>query len=242
MKTNIEDRGKSGIYLIKNLINNKIYIGKAKCIYKRIKQHITSLNKEVRSHENDHLINAWKKYERENFNYIVLEYLVLDEKLISSKEIYYIDLYESLNPKKGYNKRYDSSTGLIVSIETRNKMRESRYKALENPEIRSKYSHSFWKDNPEELKKMSKKITEINRKYKIGKFTYNSKEELIEVFNSKEEIKEKYPNFYIQAIMGCCQGTKKSYKNYKWKYISIETGEIIHRNYDYKPKNKQLIT
>ena len=47
----------SGIYLIRNKVNNKIYIGKAKNIYERIRQHINLLNKKSKD-ENIHLINS----------------------------------------------------------------------------------------------------------------------------------------------------------------------------------------
>lgn len=231
MKQRIEDKGKSGIYLIRNLINGKVYIGKAKCIYKRIKQHVTSLNKKVRSHENDHLINSWYKYGRNSFEYVVLEYLPLNENLISEREIFYINKYKSLNPKKGYNKRYDSSTGLIVSEETRLKLKNSQIERFKNVKEREKIglkSKEFWKNNPDKLKLMSEKVANKIRKYKIGKFDYNS-EELIEVFKTRKEIEIKYPEFYIQAILGCCQGTKNSYKGFKWKYISIENDEIINK-------------
>jgi group I intron endonuclease len=231
MKQRKEDKGKSGIYLIRNLISGKVYIGKAKCIYKRIKQHVISLNKRVRSHENDHLISSWHKYGRNSFEYVVLEYLPLNESLISEKEIFYIDKYKSLNPKNGYNKRYDSSTGLIVSEETREKLRKSQIKRFENLEQRenlSLKSKEFWKNNPDKLKLMSEKVANKIRKYKIGKFDYDS-EELIEVFETRKQIGIKYPEFYVQAILGCCQGTKNSYKGFKWKYISIETDEIINK-------------
>jgi group I intron endonuclease len=230
MKANIKDKDKSGIYIIRNLINGKIYIGKAKCIYKRIRQHITSLNRKVKSHENDHFINSWHKYGRESFAYSVLEYLPLIEELISQKEIEYIDYYQSLNPKKGYNKRYDSSTGLIVSQDTRNKCSISQIKRFKNPEERIKLglkSKEFWANNPEILEQMANKVANKIRKYKIGKFDYNTLE-LIEIYNTRKELKIKNPDYYIQAILGCCSGNKNSYKGFKWKYISIETGEIIN--------------
>lgn len=240
MKARIQDKDKTGIYLIRNIINGKIYIGKARCIYKRIKQHITSLNRKIRSHENDHFIASWHKYGKNSFSYIVLEYLPLDEQIVSQKEIEYIDKYESLNPKKGYNKRYDSSTGLIVSQETRKKLSNSQKSRYENPEERRKLSlisKTFWKNNPDKLKIMAEKVANKIRLYKIGKFDYNTLE-LLEIFNTRKELEISNPDYYIQAIIGCCGGTKKSYKGFKWKYINIETNEIIERKYDYKPKNK----
>lgn len=232
MKQRTIDKGKSGVYLIRNLINGKVYIGKAICIYKRIKQHVTSLNRKDLHHSNSHIISAWHKYGRQAFEYVVLEYLPLDEKLISEREIFYIEKYDSLNNEKGYNKRFDSSTGLIVSKETREKLRNSQLKRFENPEERERMgirSKEFWKNNPEVLKIMAEKVSNRIRKYKIGKFEYNTLE-LIEVFDTRKCLSQKHPEFYIQAILGCCSGKKKSYKGFKWKYISIETGEIINNN------------
>jgi len=232
MKLNTKDQKKIGIYLIRNLINGKVYIGKSKNIYYRLKDHITRLNTKNKN-ENLHLTNSWHKYGKENFAYVVLEYFEeLDEKLLSEKELYYMQKYDSLNRNKGYNLRYDSSTGLVVSKETRKRMSESQIKRYLDPKERekiSKKSSEFWKNNPDKLAQMAKKVAKKIRKYKIGKFNYNS-EELIEVFNTRKELEEKYPDFYIQAILGCCGGTKNSYKSFKWKYISIETGEIITNN------------
>ena len=55
MIQNKEDQNKSGIYVIK--INNKVYVGKAVNIYRRIKAHITALNTKSKD-ENRHLINS----------------------------------------------------------------------------------------------------------------------------------------------------------------------------------------
>lgn len=57
MKQRKEDKNKSGIYAIKNNINNKFYVGKAIDIYKRIKAHVTNLNTK-NSNDNIHLINS----------------------------------------------------------------------------------------------------------------------------------------------------------------------------------------
>lgn len=245
MKANNRDKGKSGIYIIRNIINGKVYIGKAKCIFNRIKQHITNLNRKDRRSENDHFINSWHKYGRSNFSYSVLEYLPLDNNIISSKEIEYIDKYNSLNSNLGYNKRYDSSTGLIVSQETRDKLSKAcKLRNKKFPNLRKQVSEKmskYWKDNPKELQIMADKVALKTRKFKIGKFSYENNDNIIiEEFNSRKELLNKYPDYYIQAILGCCQGTKKSYKGFKWKYISIETNEIIERKYDYKPKYKNI--
>lgn len=224
------DLEKAGIYGIINKINNKIYIGKSINIYNRIKQHIILLNKESLD-ENRYLINSWKKYGRENFEYIVIEYLEKDENLLKEKELYWIDYYNSTNKEFGYNLRLDTSTNCIVSQDTRNLQSVNRKKRYsENPELRTKVSENtslFWKNNPDKLAIMAEKVSAKIRKYKIGKFD-KINDTLLEVFNTRKELSIKYPDFYTQAILGCCQGTKSSYKGFKWRYISIETNEIIY--------------
>lgn len=87
-----KDKKKSGIYVIKNKINNKIYVGKAIDIYRRIKHHVTSLNTKNKD-ENPHLINSWHKYGRENFTYYVVEYIsesdrIALDNLLKERELY----------------------------------------------------------------------------------------------------------------------------------------------------------
>lgn len=231
MKLNLQDKGKSGIYLIRNIINGKVYIGKAKCIYRRIKAHITNLNTKRIYSENDYFIKAWHKYGKNNFAYTVLEYLPLDDKLISKQELYYQLFYKSINPKIGYNIRLDSSTGLIVSKETRLKLsiaHKKRYSDINERLKTGQKSKEFWKNNPDKLAEMVLKVSNKIRKYKIGKFDYNTVE-LLETFETRKELKNKHPEYYTQAILGCCQGNKKSCYGFKWKYIDITTNKIVEK-------------
>lgn len=88
-----------GIYKIENKANGKIYIGQSVNIENRWKQHIRELNKE--SHRNQHLLNSWKKYGQDNFEFNVICTCTLEE--LDEKEIYYIDLYKTYNYEYGYN-------------------------------------------------------------------------------------------------------------------------------------------
>jgi group I intron endonuclease len=85
MKANKEHK-KCGIYCIRNIVNNKVYIGKSKDIHKRIIQHKCQLRKKYVD-ENQHLINSWHKYGEKSFEYFVLEFLEEDEKLVSEREL-----------------------------------------------------------------------------------------------------------------------------------------------------------
>lgn len=89
----------SGIYLIKNVINNKVYIGQSINIERRINDHKKLLK--GNRHDNKHLQSAWNKNGKESFSFEILEECPIDE--LNSKEKYYIELFNSLNPKIGYN-------------------------------------------------------------------------------------------------------------------------------------------
>ena len=54
-----------GIYQIKNIINNKSYIGQSTDINKRIAKHKASLRHN--KHNNSHLQNAYNKYGEDKF-------------------------------------------------------------------------------------------------------------------------------------------------------------------------------
>ena len=66
MKNN--STGKSGIYAIKNLINNKMYIGSTSDFKSRCRSHRTLLNRN--KHFNKHLQNSVNKYGLSNFEFI----------------------------------------------------------------------------------------------------------------------------------------------------------------------------
>lgn len=156
MNLNELDKNKSGIYCICNKINNKVYIGKSKNIYNRIKQHIYYLNHKDKN-ENCYLINAWLKYGSDNFYYYVIEYLPLDEQLLKNKELYWILKYNALDKKYGYNLRLDSESKMIVHESTKLKL---HYASLgeKNPN----YNHKWTKE-------MKQKMSDIKKEqYKLG--------------------------------------------------------------------------
>jgi group I intron endonuclease len=214
MKLNRKEHfNQSGIYCIRNKVNNKVYIGKAKCIYRRIRQHINNLNKKNRDEENDHLINAWHKYGRENFEYFVIEYTPFDK--LKQKELYWQESYNCTDRKKGYNFRKDSETNCIVSEETRKKCREAQIKRFKDPKERLKVSHTYWKDNPEATKEMAKRVSESKIKYYINQYTKDG--QFIKKWNSVNEIIQDNPNYKWQQIYSVCSGHKPSIYGYVWK-------------------------
>lgn len=176
MKANKEDK-KCGIYCIKNIINNKVYVGKSKNIYKRIHQHLYDLRNNRIKNENSYLLNSWNKYGNENFEYFVLEFLELDENLVKNRELYWMNKLNSLNREFGYNLRQDSSTNMITNKETSLKI-SNRLKDEWSSGIREKHSEKLsknWNENPNR-KIIQSKIMKTNlTKYKYKIYTLDNK-------------------------------------------------------------------
>ena len=87
------------IYLIKNNINNKLYIGQTSQGYLvRFKQHL----KLLKPHESQAIHKAIKKYGKENFHVELIETCHSLEEL-NKKEEFWINHYNSFN--NGYNLR-----------------------------------------------------------------------------------------------------------------------------------------
>ena len=90
----------SGIYLIKNIKNGKVYIGSAKRLVERLSNHIHSLKNN--KHHSIHLQNAWNKYGESSFVCGVME-VINDENMLTTFEQKYMDQYKSYNQNFGYN-------------------------------------------------------------------------------------------------------------------------------------------
>lgn len=89
-----------GIYQIKNVVNNKFYIGSSNNIPIRWRQHKNHLNKN--KHYNKYLQNSWNKYGQENFKFEIIE-LVDDEDLLFSAEQKWMNKTKSYDGNIGYN-------------------------------------------------------------------------------------------------------------------------------------------
>lgn len=166
MKAKIEHQI-CGIYCITNIINNKVYIGKSKNIYRRIHQHLYDMKNKRVKNENSHFLNAWYKYGNENFKYHILEKLKLDDNISKEREMYWILKYKSNNRKFGYNLRLDSSTNMIVHKETSEKISKRLKKEWKNG-IRKDHGKKLsenWSKTPERNKIQSKIMTKALTKY-----------------------------------------------------------------------------
>lgn len=95
-----EVKNTSGIYLITNLVNGKVYVGSSVDIRKRMNAHKSHLNNN--KHDNPYLQKSWNKYGSDSFSFTVLE-IVPDRENLLYREQHWMDTYQSYNNKIGYN-------------------------------------------------------------------------------------------------------------------------------------------
>ena len=111
------------IYVITNVKNGKVLIGQtAQNGNTRWNRHKSLCRRNV--HFNQHFQSAWNKYGEEAFICDVLQDVQTREELNRLETYYIVEVYDSMNPNKGYNK----TTGgehTRVSEETRRKHSEA---------------------------------------------------------------------------------------------------------------------
>lgn len=136
----------SGIYIIRNLINGKVYIGSAKNVKIRINVHKHYLKKG--NHHSKKLQNSYNKYNG-NFLISILENTPIENLL--KREQYWIDYFKSYKDENGYNmlkiagnsKGYKCSEETKIKISNANKNRKILF-TDEHKENLSKNNSKHW--------------------------------------------------------------------------------------------------
>jgi group I intron endonuclease len=112
-----------GIYQITCVTTGRFYIGSAKDLHNRHRQHFGDLQRG--SHSNQKLQRAFNKYGIEAFTFTVLEYVLVPEMLTAREQFF----FKKLNPfgPKGFNIAVTagSQLGMKASPETIEKLRIS---------------------------------------------------------------------------------------------------------------------
>lgn len=165
------------IYLIRNNINNKIYIGQT--IKKGGFDERYGNNLRDYTH-NEHLRNSIDKYGIENFHIDKEFNVAYSQEELNSLEDMYIKLYEATNPDKGYNKTFGGRNGKRTD-EVRMKMSETRKKLYIKKENNPMYGKKLSEEHKKKISEANKgkimpeeakrKISEANKgnKYFLGK-------------------------------------------------------------------------
>jgi len=156
-----ENKGKAAIYMWKNVLSSKIYIGSAFDLSKRLSTYYTPSDlKRV----NNYISRALLQYTHSAFSLSILEYIDISDlskedarKLILEREQYYLDFIFSIDESNTYNilKEAGSLLGYKHTNFSLAKMKESKG-GQNNPMIGK--SHT-----PETKAKMSKPKSAITK-------------------------------------------------------------------------------
>lgn len=236
------------IYMIKNKINNKRYIG----------QTIRSLNDRMNDYKNglgnEYINKAFNKYGWDNFEFSIIDTAqTIDE--LNNKEIRYIQEYNTINKEKGYNIELGGRNA-IPDIDTLNKMSKSHLGIKQtdnwiNKRIASAGSEEAKKYGKKKTKEEKQYLKNISPKYWLGKNRDN--ETKSKISNTKKEkglsVKQKevlckkvykkniitniITNYDSTAIAATCENVNqstisrwclknKTINNYIWSYDFIK--------------------
>lgn len=154
----------SGIYVILNTKDGKVYVGKAQDINSRWQHHKTMLNRNT--HDNIHLQRAWNKYGAKAFKFQKLEYCPIEK--LNEREIHHIAIYKARGIAYNLTDGGDGIHGLIPSEETRQKMSAA---------AKGRIPHNKGKKASAEIRK---RLSDAHKGIKMPPFTDEHKRKLSE--------------------------------------------------------------
>lgn len=199
------------IYLHRNKINNKVYIG----------QTIQPLEDRWKNGFGYktcyYFYNAIQKYGWDNFEHIILEQNEnWTQEELNNKEKEYIKLFNSTNPDYGYNICEGGSNISPNALPSAIKWMEQH---PEFGQARAADMLKWQKEHPEEMLEMrrinAKKATEA-RKKKVQCIETN------EIFESASEAARKTQKTSQSKICMVCRGQRNTCGGYHWKYVEEE--------------------
>jgi group I intron endonuclease len=82
----------SGIYVIRCLVDSKVYVGSTLHLVERLRCHLSALRKN--KHLNKPLQIAWNAYGEEAFDVDILEICESEAELLHRREQFYLDVFE----------------------------------------------------------------------------------------------------------------------------------------------------
>lgn len=215
------------IYKITNKVNGKIYIGKTlKTIEGRWKDHVEDYQRP--RFEKRPLYSAMKKYGVENFS--VEEVEECSSEILSEREIYWIDFYDSF--RSGYNATKGGDGKPFIDEQEILKLWKDGKSLKDIAEIvghsRAQTSQLLRNNGilSEDIIKRGR-----NKYYKSVKMIDINANQVLAIFSSTREaarylIKElKLPpsneGGISSHISEACRGKRKTCQGYKWQYCSL---------------------
>jgi group I intron endonuclease len=233
---------KSGVYVITNIVNGKIYIGSSVNIKKRWREHKNDLKKN--KHHSSSLQKSYNKHGLENFIFEIIEFVDCKELFIVEQK--YLDQYKPYERSNGYNisRTAKGPTGVnrddLVSFNIQNKSKKVFQYDLNGKFIKEWFSiteaslfYNIHKSNISKncLKKTNKffgyiwsfeyknyvstNIIQNKKKKKVLQYTIN--DVFLQEWNSLTEASQ-HLNILISKISLVCSKKRKTAGGFKWKY------------------------
>jgi group I intron endonuclease len=190
-----------GVYLIRNRISGKVYVGSGHNVRKRLTNHRSYLRRDI--HKNNHLQASWKVYGERAFEFEILQSFELDNRQeIRASERSWIQSYRSDNREFGYNLSTLSLDNTCHhSEETRRRMSSMRMgmKFSDAHRAAISESHKGLKRSEEAIRKTAdalrgrKRPQSVCEKIREGRRTYRPSEETkrkLSLFNLGKKLSE----------------------------------------------------
>ena len=207
---------KIGIYKIKNIVTNKIYVGSSTNIGKRWRDHKWHLKEGI--HHNSHLQSSYNKYGLKNFIFSIE--IECDVNNLLNEEKKTVLKYRSNDRKFGYNKN-DPKTIFVgrKSKEILNEESSLRMKGNKNPMF-GKTGEEHPKHNYKLSNEKRKKLSEWakNRKGSNSNASKLSEKDVLKIRD--DYTKKKYNQQKLSEIFGVSQNMISQIINRKyWTHI-----------------------
>lgn len=216
----------SGIYVILNIKNNKVYVGSSIKCWTRWRDHLRTLRSN--KHKNKHLQSAWTKYGEENFKFYFIE--LVEKTEVKLREQFYMDKLKVCIPKYGYNKYPLAESGGRVTSkpEEWRKAQSERMKGNSFAKGNKRTKESIEKQilrmkgkklSKEHIEKMSLSQKGKPRLYTVGSNNYNAKLKEGQVLNIKNMVVLGFPPIIIAKLLKITQNQVYNVKSGSWKHI-----------------------
>lgn len=178
----IEQKDKSGIYLLINKINGHSYIGSSINLSSRMKNYLNNTFLKNRKNANMPIVKALLKYDQSNFSLLILEYV--DYSLLTIRETFFITTvipyYNVL--KQGYSSlgyKHTKETKELLSQLAKNRVHSEETKGLIAKALTGENNPFYNKSHS-----IESKIRIIEAKSAYSVYVYDSFKRLLVIFPS----------------------------------------------------------
>lgn len=156
-----------GIYKIRNVVNQKFYVGSSNDVKDRFRKHRTLLRKN--RHHCKHLQAAWNKYGEECFKFEVVDVIAEEAALFAAEDAW-------LREWVGKEQCYNSGRSADAPMRGMPKELTPNWGKAVSPELRAQISETLkatYAANPENHPRLGKKHTEETKEIIRSKRTAN---------------------------------------------------------------------